>query len=121
LAGVLAVGFVLLVGCSDDGPDSSRQDRPLVALLSDGELLSGTTARRLMAVTPDRRLLAVLLATPGSGRTEVVVLTEGPELAGGRESEITVVDPETGSVGDRLPHQGAGGRSPSGAMTSRTS
>jgi hypothetical protein len=79
LAGVLGIGFVLLLGCADESPDSSRQDRPLVALLTDGELVNGTTARlgegvrltegtlrprsgRLIAVTPDRRLVAVLLA-----------------------------------------------------------
>jgi hypothetical protein len=61
-----------------------------VALLTDGELVNGTTARlgegvrltegtlrprsgRLIAVTPDRRLVAVLLATTRS--REVVVLT----------------------------------------------
>jgi hypothetical protein len=90
LAGVLSIGFVLLVGCADESPDWSRQDRPLVALLSDGELVNGTIARlgegvrltegtlrplsgRLIAVTPDRRLVAVLLATTRS--REVVVLT----------------------------------------------
>jgi hypothetical protein len=32
-----------------------------------------------------------------------VVFTEGPEWAGGHESEVTVVDAETGSVRARLP------------------
>jgi hypothetical protein len=33
----------------------------------------------------------------------LVVFTEGPEWAGGHESEITVVNAETGSVQARLP------------------
>jgi hypothetical protein len=92
LAVVVAVGFVTLVGCSGDEPSSTPQERPLLALLTNGELVTGTTARlgkavrltkgrlrpistRLLAVAPDRRVVAVLLATPGSGRSEVVVLT----------------------------------------------
>jgi hypothetical protein len=82
----------MLVGCSDDDSSSSPQERPLLALLTDGRLVNGTTARleegvrlakgartlmsgRLMAVTPDRRQVAVLLTAPGSRRSEVVVLT----------------------------------------------
>ena len=92
LAGLVAVNFVVLLGCSGDSPDSSPQDRALVALLANGQLVKGTTARlgeglrltrrplramsgRLIALTPDRRLLAVLLAAPRSRRSEVVVLT----------------------------------------------
>jgi hypothetical protein len=92
LAVVVAFGFVTLVGCSGDEPDSTPPERPLLALLTSGELVKGTTARleegvrlttetlrpvssRLMAVTPDRRLVAVLLAASRPRRSEVAVLT----------------------------------------------
>jgi hypothetical protein len=92
LAVVVAVGFVTLVGCADDEPDSTPPERPLLALLTNSELVHGTTARlgegvrltngtlrpisaRLIAVTPDRRLASALLMASRSRRTEVVVLT----------------------------------------------
>jgi hypothetical protein len=95
LAVVVAVGFVTLVGCAGDEPDSSPPERRLMALLTSGELVSGTTARltarvrltkgtlrpvssRLMAVTPDRRLVAVLLSASRPRRREVVVLGTRP-------------------------------------------
>lgn len=81
-----------LVGCSGNDPDSTPRERPLLALLTNGELLNGTMARlgdglrltkgtlrpmsgRLMAVMPERRLVAVLLAASRSRSSEVVVLT----------------------------------------------
>jgi hypothetical protein len=89
---VVVAGFVTLAGCSGDEPDSTPPERPLLALLTSGELVKGTTARleervrltkgtlrpvssRLMAVTPDRRQVAVLLAAPRTRRSDVVVLT----------------------------------------------
>jgi hypothetical protein len=92
LAVVAAISLVVLVGCSRNEPDSTPPERPLLALLTDGELVTGTTARlgagvrltkgplrprsgRFLALTSDRRLVAVLLAASGSRRSEVVVLT----------------------------------------------
>jgi hypothetical protein len=92
LAVVVAVSFVTLAGCVDNEPGSNAPERRLLALLSDGRLVKGTTARlgervrltnetlrptsgRLMAVTPDRRLVAVLIVGSRSRRSDVVVLT----------------------------------------------
>jgi hypothetical protein len=92
LAVVVAIGSVMLVGCSNDEASSTPEERPLLALLADGRLMNATTARveegvrlttgtlrpvsgRLMALIPGRRLVAVLLAASGSRRSEVVVLT----------------------------------------------
>lgn len=83
-----ALGLLAVAGCSDDDPDTTPRDRPLVALLADGRLVGGTTARlragmsltggrpmpasgRLIAQTSDPELVAVLLAA----RREVVVAT----------------------------------------------
>jgi hypothetical protein len=89
---LLALCAGVPMSCSDDDPHSAPEEQAILALLSDGRVVSGTTARvreavrltrqplratsgRLLAVTPDRRRMGVLLTTAGSRRSEVVVLT----------------------------------------------
>jgi hypothetical protein len=89
----LAAVCVVLGACStDEGQRTPAKDPALLALLTDGRLLRATPdavagsvrltparlrreSGRLIAVTPGRRHLGVLLRRAGSMRSEVVVLT----------------------------------------------
>jgi hypothetical protein len=92
LAPVAAVCLVALTGCEgDDGRRTPVREPTLLALLTDGRLLRATPdavrgsvrlawaplrpeSSRLIAVTPGRRHLGVLLRRAGSRQSEVVVL-----------------------------------------------
>lgn len=87
-----AAVLLALAGCSGEDGRAPPRDPTLFAILTDGRLVSATPHRvteavrltraplkpvsqRLIAVTPGRRFLAVLLTKEGAGRDEVVILT----------------------------------------------
>jgi hypothetical protein len=88
---VLLTAAAIVAGCSKNDPDAARMSR-LLALLTDGEVVSATTAGvshrvrltpgplrpvsgRLIAITPDHRHAAVLAVEDNPRASTIAVLT----------------------------------------------
>jgi hypothetical protein len=123
----IAIGLGILAGCSGDEPVPTPLDRPLLALLTSGEFGEGDGGppRRAFALGScfyvgdlaridldggwqwrrgiSRGGRPTMCGERMAASRGLVVFTEGPERDGGHESEITVLDADTGSVRARLP------------------
>jgi hypothetical protein len=92
LAALLALFSLVLPACSDNEDRRGQRSPTAFAVLTDGRLVKATASRvvgrvrlartrlkpetrRLLAVTPDRRLVGVLLRSERSARTEVALVT----------------------------------------------